>query len=369
MDLRAAGWTQPGSISVTAVDQNSAPVAANVFVDEVSKGTSPITISNLTAGQHTVKVTKDGYLDYTTTATVVSGQTSTVSATLTPVQTAPQAGNLSVTTDPPGATLYVNNTDKGTTPLNVTGLNSGQYTLKITKTGYQDYTTTVAITSGQTADVSATLTAAGVTLQNDTGITQPTNPPLTLEETNQPSGGNEPQITICPQYTSQSSCPAAECKWCEGDNSCRNIAEACPMACKGSVALSIQNDETKSVASISGLADCDNKIVYVMEDNCEGGALVSCSVAGSGCVGEFPPQSPGAHTYYACVDVDGNGIFETTEQAFQVVSAQQQVEAQEKKNYLLLIIPIILIAVGLVIVAVYFLILRKRLKKLVSMKS
>ncbi len=73
------GGTEPttGSIQVS-----SSPTGAEVFLDGTDKGTAPQTISNVTVGSHTIKLTKEGYRDYTETVNVVGGQTATVNATL-----------------------------------------------------------------------------------------------------------------------------------------------------------------------------------------------------------------------------------------------------------------------------------------------
>ena len=73
---------QTGNISVS-----SNPTGASVYLDSVSKGVTPITISGVSVGSHTIKLTKTGYYDYTTTATVAAGQTASVSAALTPTST------------------------------------------------------------------------------------------------------------------------------------------------------------------------------------------------------------------------------------------------------------------------------------------
>lgn len=66
-----------GSIYVT-----SSPTGAKVYLDDVYKGTTPKTISNVTAVYHRVKCKKSGYKDAWKDITVVAGQTSNVYITL-----------------------------------------------------------------------------------------------------------------------------------------------------------------------------------------------------------------------------------------------------------------------------------------------
>ncbi|MGA2698716.1 MAG: PEGA domain-containing protein [Methanoregula sp.] len=73
------GPVQPtGSLAVSTVPQN-----AEVWVDGLFRGFTPLTVDTMVPGQHSVRISSDGYLDYTTTTTVISGQTAPVAATLT----------------------------------------------------------------------------------------------------------------------------------------------------------------------------------------------------------------------------------------------------------------------------------------------
>ncbi|MBP1928067.1 hypothetical protein J2741_000614 [Methanolinea mesophila] len=64
---------ETGAISVISI-----PWSAAVYLDDQYKGLTPLTIQGVTAGTHTLKVTKDGYRDYSTTVTVSSGRTTRV---------------------------------------------------------------------------------------------------------------------------------------------------------------------------------------------------------------------------------------------------------------------------------------------------
>jgi len=64
---------------------SSTPSAAPLFVDNVFKGLTPITVSGLSAGSHSVKVSKTGYFDFVTTVSISAGLTTTLSVVLTPI--------------------------------------------------------------------------------------------------------------------------------------------------------------------------------------------------------------------------------------------------------------------------------------------
>ncbi|MFA5414893.1 MAG: PEGA domain-containing protein [Methanoregula sp.] len=72
-----------GSISFT-----SSPTNANVYINSVLKGYTPITVYNITPASYTVTVQKPGYLIYANRFDVTSGNTTTVSVTLTVEPTA-----------------------------------------------------------------------------------------------------------------------------------------------------------------------------------------------------------------------------------------------------------------------------------------
>lgn len=70
---------ETGSISI-----KSTPKGATIFLDDVNQQVkTPAILNDITAGTHTVKLTKLGYLPYNTQVTVNAGQLTTVDATLT----------------------------------------------------------------------------------------------------------------------------------------------------------------------------------------------------------------------------------------------------------------------------------------------
>lgn len=75
-----------GSMSVS-----SNPSGANILVDNTFIGISPLTARDIAAGEHMVTFRMDGYQDYSTSALVTAGTTSTVSAALLPVTPAPKS--------------------------------------------------------------------------------------------------------------------------------------------------------------------------------------------------------------------------------------------------------------------------------------
>ena len=76
---------KPGSIKVT-----SKPPGANIYLDGRHKGKTPDTITEVSPGHHTTKLTLDSYRDWSTNLQVRAGETSDVAAIMIPSFT--QAG-------------------------------------------------------------------------------------------------------------------------------------------------------------------------------------------------------------------------------------------------------------------------------------
>lgn len=100
--VQASGGPQTGTL---VIDSN--PQGAQVFLDgEDLDHQTPLTIENVPEGDHTVKLTLTGYLDWQKTVHVTAGQTTQVNATLTPVGT--QQTRVSGRVTWPGHTLSAN---------------------------------------------------------------------------------------------------------------------------------------------------------------------------------------------------------------------------------------------------------------------
>jgi hypothetical protein len=67
--------TTTGSLEIT-----SDPVGAEVYLNNAYKGVTPVTLNDLAQGSYTVALKLNGYVDWTTTATVNTGATTPVSA-------------------------------------------------------------------------------------------------------------------------------------------------------------------------------------------------------------------------------------------------------------------------------------------------
>jgi hypothetical protein len=143
----------PGQMAI-----DSTPQGAQVQLDGRSDPSwvTPFTMSGLTAGQHTITVTKSGYSSDTRSVDVASGGKAFVVSHLSQIM-----ATLAVSSTPPGANIYVDTRDTGKlTPAQVS-LDKGQHIILVRKQGYLDETTSAQFTLGQTVNFSPALRALG----------------------------------------------------------------------------------------------------------------------------------------------------------------------------------------------------------------
>ncbi len=79
----------PGTGSVAV---SSTPSGAQVYMDNVYEGITPLTISPVQPGTHTFLVKQAGYADWQVSEAIQSGQTTQIAATLTPLSTPTEGG-------------------------------------------------------------------------------------------------------------------------------------------------------------------------------------------------------------------------------------------------------------------------------------
>jgi len=152
------GSTPPlltGTLNVT-----SSPSPANVLLDGVFKGTTPIVIPNVSTGIHTVRVEKTGYSPLENLVEVSTGLTTNVHAVLSEIPPTPVNGTLDVQTTPTGAAVSLDGVSRGVTPLTIPDIPAGIHTLRLEKTGYTIWENPVTINAGATTNVTTVLTPA-----------------------------------------------------------------------------------------------------------------------------------------------------------------------------------------------------------------
>jgi len=76
---------QEGTPGTGTLSVNTEPAGAQVFIDDILRGTTPATILDLPAGSHTLRLEQEGYSPMTMPVQIAGGQTNTLSTSLLPV--------------------------------------------------------------------------------------------------------------------------------------------------------------------------------------------------------------------------------------------------------------------------------------------
>lgn len=144
----------------------SKPGGASVFIDsQVQVKTSSggwANIQPIAPGPHVLRISAEGFDDFTRDILLQPGETLTVNATLVRAKTAPAV--LVVASTPPGAAVFVDgravgNTD-GAGRIKISDLQPGGHSVRVSAEGHVDFEQSVQLASGKEATVSAGLERA-----------------------------------------------------------------------------------------------------------------------------------------------------------------------------------------------------------------
>lgn len=151
----------------------SDPPGATVFVDDVRRGVTPLSLTELDLGTRIVRIQRDGYVAAERSIVLTAARPSrSLDLSLArrpaapppaaaPVQRpapAAQAGSLLVESRPAGAAVRIDGKAVGTTPLTLASLPPGNYSVQWQLAGYRTLTTTVRVVAGERARAAASLT-------------------------------------------------------------------------------------------------------------------------------------------------------------------------------------------------------------------
>ena len=138
----------------------SSPADATVILDGMYKGKTPLTISNVAAGNHILQLDSANYYDWKSTVDVPEAETRTVSATLNPMPSS-TTGWVYVSSSPGGASVTLDGKAAGQTPvsgsLKLNTVAAGEHTVTLERSGYQRYTATTSVSPNTVSEVSAIL--------------------------------------------------------------------------------------------------------------------------------------------------------------------------------------------------------------------
>jgi hypothetical protein len=111
---------------------NSNPTGANIFINGSAVGTTPCTLNNIPEGDAIIKVSIDGYAEFSETVSLVAGQEHTINAQLEPMPS-----SLKIITIPEKARIYVDNQYRGESPVELIPFSAGTYRVRAELSGYE----------------------------------------------------------------------------------------------------------------------------------------------------------------------------------------------------------------------------------------
>ena len=129
------------------IDISSEPAGAEVTVNGIVKGRTPLRVTEVPRGRATVKFRLDGFAEEVRELAINAGDVQAL-----PIVLKGLPGTLQLTSVPDGARFYVNNEAKGRGPLSIPGLKPGEYSVRAELEGYGTLTKTISIDNGQSAN-------------------------------------------------------------------------------------------------------------------------------------------------------------------------------------------------------------------------
>jgi hypothetical protein len=182
----------------------SSPAGASIYLDNEYQGQTRFTITKVPRGTHTIKLSLQGYEDWSCSVPVTGGETSHVDARL-----APTTGSIVVASSPSGASIYLDNDYKGQTQLKIMEVPpESMHTIKLTLEGYEVWSTSVQVTRGETSSVDATLIHTPTPTPTQIPAT-PTPPTPTPTATKTPATPTQIPATPTPTPTPPTPTPTA----------------------------------------------------------------------------------------------------------------------------------------------------------------
>ena len=129
------------------IDITSEPAGAEVTVNGIVRGVTPITVDEVPRGRATVKFRLDGFAEEVRELAINAGDVQTL-----PIVLKGLPGTLVLTSVPEGARFYVNDEAKGKGPVSVPGLKPGEYMARAELEGYGTTSRTITLGNGQSVN-------------------------------------------------------------------------------------------------------------------------------------------------------------------------------------------------------------------------
>jgi len=124
----------------------SEPAGAEVMVNGIVRGKTPVTVTDVPKGRATVRFRLDGFSEEIRELSMNAGDSQTLSIVMKGLP-----GTLSLTSVPPGARFYVNGNAAGQSPVVMPNLSPGEYDVRAELEGYGTLARKIALKNGMSA--------------------------------------------------------------------------------------------------------------------------------------------------------------------------------------------------------------------------
>ena len=135
------------------INLTTQPETADVSVDSVFKGNSPLTLDSMVPGGHVLIIKRKGYFGKKVTVEVKADSTLPVDVVLV------KPGMFVISSNPTGARVFVDGKESGVTPFENAKIKPGDHVLRLEKEQYVPFEMTIAATEGKTDSLSFSLVA------------------------------------------------------------------------------------------------------------------------------------------------------------------------------------------------------------------
>jgi len=130
--------------SFGSIEIKSDPSGANILIDGIEKGKTPVNIGNIESGIHSLIISYPGYERLQKRVMVEDGKLLEVSEYLVPM-----TGSLTILSEPVGAMVYLDNVQKDVTPCNIDDIPIRDYIVELKLKDYQTITKRVTVQYGE----------------------------------------------------------------------------------------------------------------------------------------------------------------------------------------------------------------------------
>ncbi|MCP4412263.1 MAG: PEGA domain-containing protein, partial [Gammaproteobacteria bacterium] len=138
---------KPGAVCV-----KSKPSNAMVLIDGNEIGNTPVTISDLKPGMHSVEIKMEGYVDWSKSLEATHGEDIVISAELLM-----EAGIVSINSEPSNAKAIIDGKVVGNTPVTIKDMKPDTYNLEIKMDGYVDWKESLDVKANKEVAIDAEL--------------------------------------------------------------------------------------------------------------------------------------------------------------------------------------------------------------------